>query len=45
MSTYEILNELIDEIDVLIGKGVTGSSPEFQAWKSKAARFLIKEYG
>lgn len=45
MSTYEKFKSIIDEIDVLIGKGVSSSSPDFQAWRAKAECFLIKEYG
>ena len=39
------LKAIIDEIDQLIQKNVTSSSPEFQAWKTKCERFLISEYG
>lgn len=45
MTDYQKLKEIIDEIDVLISKGVTSASSDFQAWKSKAERFLIKKYG
>lgn len=45
MSTYERFKLIVEEIDTLISKGVASSSPEFQAWKAKTERFLIKEYG
>ena len=45
MTDYEKLKGIIDEIDVLISKGVTSSDSDFQAWKTKAERFLIKQYG
>lgn len=45
MSDYEKLKSIIDEIDVLIGKSVTKFTPEFQAWHTKAERFLAKKYG
>lgn len=39
------LSKLITEIDVLIKKGVTSSSPEFKAWKTSVQRLLIQEFG
>lgn len=45
MNKQEKLKAIIDETDKLISKRVTSSSPEFQAWKTKAERFLINEYG
>ena len=45
MTTYDKFKSIIDDIDALIAKGVTSSSPDFQAWKTKAERFLIKTYG
>lgn len=45
MKDYDKLKEIIDEIDCLIQKNVDSSSPEFQAWKVKTERFLIKKYG
>lgn len=45
MTDYEKLKSIIDEIDVLISMGVTSSDSDFQAWKTKAERFLIKRYG
>ena len=45
MTDYQKLKGIIDEIDVLIQNNVTSSSAEFQAWKTKAERFLIKKYG
>ncbi len=44
MNKQEKLKAIIDETDKLISKRVTSSSPEFQAWKTKAERFLINEY-
>lgn len=45
MSDYDKLKSIYDKIDVLIEKRVDSSSPEFQAWKVKAERFLIKKFG
>ena len=45
MRKYEKLQVIINEIDELIQKNVTPSSPEFRSWKVKAERFLIGEYG
>lgn len=45
MKKINKLKAIIEEIDQLIQKNVTSSSPEFQAWKTKAERFLISEYG
>ena len=45
MSDYNKFKEIYDEIDELIGKRVDSSTPEFQAWKVKTERFLIKKYG
>ena len=45
MTEYQKLKSIIDEIDVLIEKRVTSDSPEFEAWKTKAQRFLIKQFG
>lgn len=42
MSDYNKFKEIYDEIDELIGKRVDSSTPEFQAWKVKTERFLIK---
>lgn len=42
MSDYHKFKEIYDEIDELIGKRVDSSTPEFQAWKVKTERFLIK---
>lgn len=44
-TAYHKLKDIIDEIDILISKGVISSDPEFQAWKTKAERFLINKYG
>lgn len=45
MKKINKLKSIIDEIDKLIQKNVTSSSPDFQAWRTKAERFLISEYG
>lgn len=45
MTDYEKLKSIIDEIDTLINKNTRASDPKFQAWKTKAERFLIKKYG
>lgn len=45
MTDYEKLKSIIDEIDTLINMNVRASDPEFQAWKTKAERFLIRNYG
>ena len=45
MKRINKLKSIIDEIDKLIQKNVTSSSPDFQAWRTKAERFLISEYG
>lgn len=45
MTACEKLKDIIDEIDVLISRGVTSSDSDFQAWKTRAERFLIKQYG
>ena len=44
MNKIDKLKTIIGEIDQLILKSVTSSSPNFLAWKSKAERFLINEY-
>lgn len=45
MSDYEKLKGIIDEIDALISHHVHSSAPTFEAWHTKAERFLIKKYG
>lgn len=45
MSDYTKFKGIYDEIDELIKKKVDSSTPEFQAWKVKTERFLIKKYG
>lgn len=45
MTDYEKLKEVTEEIDVLISKRVTSDAPEFQAWKIKSERLLIKIFG
>lgn len=44
-SDYTKFKEIYDEIDCLIKNRVSSSTPEFQAWKVKTERFLIKKYG
>ena len=45
MTDYEKLKSIIDEIDNLIYHHVRSSFPTFEAWHTKAERFLIKKYG
>lgn len=45
MTDYEKLKSIIDETDTLINMNVRASDPAFQAWKTKAERFLIRNYG
>lgn len=45
MSDYKKLESLCREIDELIAKNVTVSSPEFKVWKAKTERFLIQKFG
>ena len=45
MTDYEKLKEIIDEIPLLISANIPSSDARFQAWKSKAERFLIRKYG
>lgn len=45
MNNYEKMKAIYDEIDSLLSQKVTSGSPEFQAWKMKAERTLIKLYG
>lgn len=45
MTNYEKLKQIIDEIDALINKKAISSEADFQAWKTKAERFLINNFG
>lgn len=45
MNDYEKLKQIIDEIPELISANVSSSDAGFQAWKTKAERFLIRKYG
>lgn len=45
MTDYEKLKGIIDEIDILVSRNIRSSEPEFQAWRTKAERFLIKKFG
>ena len=45
MTEYEKLKGIIDEIDDLISHHVRSFAPAFEAWHTKAERFLIKKYG
>lgn len=45
MTDYEKLKGIIDEIDVLIEKKVSASDVDFEAWHTKAERFLVKRFG
>ncbi len=45
MTNYEKLKNIIDEIDCLTEGNITSEVAEFQAWKTKAERFLINIFG
>lgn len=45
MTDYEKLKGIIDEIDALINHNVRASAPAFEAWHTKAERFLISKFG
>ena len=45
MNDHEKLKNIIDEINNLIDHHVISSAPAFQAWYTKAERFLVKKYG
>ena len=45
MSDYEKLKKIIQEIDTLVQKRASASTPEFKAWKMKTRKFLAKRYG
>ena len=45
MTDYEKLKKIVDEIEVLISNKVISRDPEFQAWRTKAERFLIAKFG
>lgn len=45
MTDREKMQDLISEIDNLIGHDVTSTVPEFLAWKTETERFLIKKFG
>lgn len=45
MTDYDKLKGIIDEIDDLLARHVRSSTPAFEAWHTKAERFLIKKYG
>lgn len=45
MTEYEKLKGIVDEIDNLISHHVRSSAPAFEAWHTKAERFLVKKYG
>lgn len=45
MTEREKLQDLILEIDNLIGHAVTSTVPGFLAWKTETERFLIKKFG
>ena len=45
MTEYEKLKGIVDEIDNLIYHHVRSFAPAFEAWHTKAERFLIKKYG
>ena len=41
---YNLLDEVIHDIDELINKKVVSSDSDFKAWRNKAERTLIKIY-
>lgn len=45
MTDYDKLKQITDEIPALISANITSYDARFQAWKTKAERFLIKKYG
>ena len=45
MTDFEKLNSIIREIDNLIDHHVRASAPAFEAWQTRAERFLIKRFG
>lgn len=45
MTDYEKLKNITDEIDDLTKNNITSEAVEFQAWKTKAERFLINKFG
>ncbi len=45
MIDYEKLKQIIDEIPSLISANIDSSNATFQAWKTKAERFLLYKYG
>ena len=45
MTDYEKFMGIVCEIDNLISHHVRSSAPAFEAWHTKAERFLIKKYG
>lgn len=45
MTDYERLKGIIDEIDDLLSRHVSSSTPAFEAWHMKAERFLINTFG
>lgn len=45
MTDYEKLKAIIDEIDTFISTQAISGDPDFQAWKTKTERFLIKIFG
>lgn len=45
MNTYEKLQRLYSEIDMLLDKNVTSFSDEFKIWHGKCNRLLVNYYG
>lgn len=45
MTDYEKLKSIIEEAESLLQKNITSGDSEFQAWKTKASRYLIKKFG
>jgi len=45
MTDYEKLKNIIEQAERLLQKNITSGDSEFQAWKTKASRFLINKFG
>lgn len=45
MTDYVKLKQITDEIPALISANITSSDARFQAWKTRAERFLISKFG
>ena len=45
MTDYDKLKGIVDDIEDLLAHHVRSSAPAFEAWHTRAERFLIKKYG